>query len=187
MGFKDGTRNIKEKADFSEFVWVDDDQPWTRGGSYQIARKIQMNIETWDTDPVADQQAIFGRTKAVGAPLSGTREFDRPDFAATAKGGSEPVIPPTSHVSLAAPEHNGGVKILRRGYNYTDGLNQYGLLDAGLLFIAYVNDPQHFITLQTRLGRADRLNEYIQHIGSGVFFTPASPKRGRYIGQELFD
>ena len=68
------------------------------------------------------------------------------------------------------------MKILRRGYNYTDGLNQYGLLDAGLLFIAYVNDPQHFITLQTRLGRADRLNEYIQHIGSGVFFTPRRPE-----------
>ena len=61
------------------------------------------------------------------------------------------MIPRTSHVSLAAHENNGGVKILRRGYNYTDGLNQYGLLDAGLLFLAYVNDPQHFITLQRRL------------------------------------
>jgi deferrochelatase/peroxidase EfeB len=184
MGFKDGTRNIKEPEDFRRFVWVDDDQPWTRGGSYQIVRKIQMNIETWDTDPVADQQAVFGRTKAVGAPLTGRSEFDSPDFAQ--RSGGEPVIPATSHVALAAHENNGGVKILRRGYNYTDGLNRYGLLDAGLLFLAYVNDPQHFITLQTRLGRSDRLNEYIQHIGSGIFFTPRAPKQGRYIGQELF-
>ena len=186
MGFKDGTRNIKEQADFRRFVWVDDDQDWTRGGTYQVARKIQMNIETWDADPIGDQQDVFGRTKAVGAPLGGKREFDVPDFAAHAKGGSGTAIPPTSHVALAASENNGGVKLLRRGYNYTDGLNQYGLLDAGLLFLAYVNDPQHFITLQTKLGSSDRLNEYIQHIGSGVFFTPAAPKPGRYIGQELF-
>jgi deferrochelatase/peroxidase EfeB len=185
MGFKDGTRNIKEAADFTRFVWVGDDQAWTRGGSYQIARKIQMNIEAWDADPIGDQQDVFGRTKAVGAPLSGAHEFDTPDF--TKRSGGTTAIPATSHVALAAPENNGGVKLLRRGYNYTDGLNQYGLLDAGLLFIAYANDPQHFITLQTRLGRVDRLNEYIQHIGSGVFFTPRAPRPGRYIGQELFE
>lgn len=186
MGFKDGTRNIKEEAEFADFVWVGDDQAWTRGGSYQVARKIQMNIETWDADPIGDQHAVIGRTKAVGAPLSGAQEFDAPDFAARSKDTGETAIPQTSHVALAAPENNGGVKILRRGYNYTDGLNQYGLLDAGLLFISYQNDPQHFITLQTRLGRADRLNDYIKHIGSGIFFTPAAPKRGRYLGQELF-
>jgi deferrochelatase/peroxidase EfeB len=184
MGFKDGTRNIKEAADFAEFVWVDDDQPWTRGGSYQVVRKIQMHIETWDTDPVGDQQDVFGRTKAVGAPLTGRTEFDTPDFTKESDGA--PVIPERSHVALAAHESNGGVKILRRGYNYTDGLNRYGLLDAGLLFISYQNDPQHFITLQTRLGSSDRLNEYIAHIGSAIFFTPAAPKRGRYIGQDLF-
>jgi deferrochelatase/peroxidase EfeB len=185
MGFKDGTRNIKEEADFTKFVWVDDDQAWTRGGSYQVVRKIQMNIENWDSDPVGDQQEVFGRTKAIGAPLTGKREFDTPDFAKRAGGAT--VIPQTAHVALAAHENNGGVKILRRGYNYTDGLNQYGLLDAGLLFVSYQNDPQHFITLQTRLGSVDRLNEYIAHIGSAIFFTPASPKRGRYIGQELFE
>jgi deferrochelatase/peroxidase EfeB len=185
MGFKDGTRNIKEAADFEKFVWVGDDQAWTRGGSYQVVRKIQMNIENWDSDPVGDQQDVFGRTKAVGAPLTGKREFDAPDF--TKRSGGATVIPQTSHVSLAAHENNGGVKLLRRGYNYTDGLNQYGLLDAGLLFLSYQNDPQHFITLQTRLGSVDRLNEYIAHIGSGLFFTPRSPRRGRYIGQELFE
>nr|MBW4042087.1 hypothetical protein [Acidobacteriota bacterium] len=48
------------------------------------------------------------------------------------------------------------------------------------------NDPQHFIRLQTQLGSSDRLNEYIAHVGSAIFFTPAAPKRGRYIGQDLF-
>ncbi len=78
------------------------------------------------------------------------------------------------------------MKILRRGYNYTDGLNQYGQLDAGLLFAAYVNDPEHFTRLQRKLGASDRLNEYVSHIGSGVFAVPPAPRKGSYIGEQLF-
>ncbi len=184
MGFKDGTRNIKAESDFQKYVWVTGDQSWTKGGTYQVVRKIQMNIESWDGDHIADQQTVFGRTKREGGPLSGGTEFATPDFAKTHDG--EPAISATSHVALAAHENNGGVRILRRGYNYTDGLNQYGLLDAGLLFIAYMNDPDHFVRLQTKLGAVDRLNEYIAHIGSGIFFVPAAPKQGAYIGQALF-
>ncbi len=184
MGFKDGTRNISTPEEYRKFVWVDDGPAWMRGGSYQVVRKIQMNIEIWDADAVHDQQAVFGRTKNEGAPLSGRVEHDTPDFGAE-KGGS-PVIPPTSHIALAAHENNGGVKILRRGYNYTDGLDQFAQLDAGLLFIAYMNDPEHFVRLQTKLGSVDRLNEYISHIGSALFAVPPAPKRGGYIGERLF-
>jgi deferrochelatase/peroxidase EfeB len=60
------------------------------------------------------------------------------------------------------------------------------LLDAGLLFISYQNDPAHFETLQAKLGAADALNEYISHIGSGIFFIPPAPAEGSYIGAELF-
>ncbi|PWJ24578.1 deferrochelatase/peroxidase EfeB [Branchiibius hedensis] len=186
MGFKDGTRNITEEADRTKFVTIADaDQKWLEGGTYQVVRKIEMDIEIWDADPVSDQQHVFGRTKDEGAPLSGTKEFDTPDFhKAGAVNGL--AIPATSHVALAAPENNGGVKILRRGYNYTDGINQYGQLDAGLLFIAYLNDPAHFITLQKKLGSSDRLNEYISHIGSGLFAVPPAPATGHYVGEALF-
>ncbi|MGN6325174.1 iron uptake transporter deferrochelatase/peroxidase subunit [Pseudolysinimonas sp.] len=185
LGFKDGTRNIVEESDFQRFVWVDDDVAWTRGGSYQVVRKIQMNIENWDSDAIGDQQKVFGRGKVEGEPLTGRAEHDTPDFAKKNAQG-ELVIPDTSHVALAAHENNGGVKILRRGYNYTDGINQFGLLDAGLLFVSYQNDPAHFVTLQSRLGRSDRLNEYISHIGSGLFFVPPAPRRGGYLAEKLF-
>jgi deferrochelatase/peroxidase EfeB len=184
MGFKDGTRNISTDDDYDRFVWLGEDAGWMSGGSYQVARKIQMNIETWDADRIGDQQTVFGRSKSEGAPLSGTREHDRPDFAA--RRGGEPVISPTAHIALAAHENNGGVKILRRSYNYTDGLNQFGKLDAGLLFLAYQNDPDHFVRLQRKLGSSDRLNEYIAHIGSAIFAVPPAPKPGHYIGEQLF-
>ncbi|MEP9381304.1 iron uptake transporter deferrochelatase/peroxidase subunit [Nocardioides sp. KR10-350] len=185
MGFKDGTRNIKEPAEFDEFVWVGDDEPaWMRGGTYQVARKIRMDIEIWDSDDVTDQQRVIGRTKEVGAPLSGKKEFDTPDFHKTVSGKA--AIDPTSHIALAAHENNGGIKILRRSYNFTDGINDLGQLDAGLLFISYQNDPGHFVTLQRRLGSSDLLNEYIAHIGSGIFAVPPAPREGHYLAEGLF-
>lgn len=187
LGFKDGTRNVKADKEFDDFVWVDDpaEQQWLRGGSYQVVRKISMNIETWDADPINDQQSIFGRTKNVGAPLTGHGEFDTPNFHKKAGAGGS-IIAADSHVALAAHENNGGIKLMRRGYNYTEGINGFGQLDAGLLFIAYMNDPQHFITLQAKLGASDRLNEYISHVGSGLFAVPAAPTTGHYIGEQLF-
>ena len=185
FGFKDGTRNLVESADFSQHVWIKEGPAWQQEGSYQVVRKIKMNIENWDTDRVSDQNQVFGRHKLSGAPLSGTHEFDPPDFHKKDDAG-ELVIPATSHIRLAAHENNQGVKILRRSYNYTDGLNQYGQLDAGLLFISYQNDPAHFETLQRKLGASDALNEYISHIGSGLFFVPPAAKEGSYIGAALF-
>ncbi len=184
MGFKDGTRNVSSDADYDNFVWLKD-ADWMTGGTYQVVRKVLMTIETWDFDRISDQQRIFGRTKDEGAPLSGSKEFDTPDFALKADGAH--VIDPASHIALAAPENNGGVKILRRGYNFTDGLNSQGLLDAGLLFLSYQNDPQHFVNLQQKLGSFDLLNEYSRHVGSGISAIPPGPKAGRYIGQELFE
>lgn len=186
MGYKDGTRNITEPEDFDAFVWTHDGPEWQHGGTYQVARKIQMNIENWDVDPVSDQNRIFGRFKVSGAPLTGSEEFDTPDFEQTDEAG-EAVIHPLSHIKLASFEHNGGIKILRRGYNYTDGINQYGFLDAGLLFISYQNDPANFETLQAKLGASDLLNDYIAHIGSGIFFVPPAPQEGRYIAQAMFE
>lgn len=185
LGYKDGTRNIKTDADVNRFVWINDGPAHQHRGTYQVVRKIQMHIENWDTDRVLDQNRVFGRHKVSGAPLTGTHEFDPPDFAKTNAAG-QPVIPAHAHIRLAAHENNDGIKILRRSYNYTEGINHYGLLDAGLLFISYQNDPAHFERLQTRLGAADALNEYIAHIGSAIFYIPPAPQAGHYIGEALF-
>ncbi|ALE05246.1 peroxidase [Arthrobacter sp. ERGS1:01] len=187
MGFKDGTRNITTPDDFAKHVWVGEEagQKWMNGGTYMVARKIHMLIETWDEDAIGDQQTVFGRSKQEGAPLSGKTEHDVPDFHAKIAGA--PVIAPNSHIALAAHENNGGTKILRRGYNFTDGLDSVGRLDAGLMFLSFQNDPESFITLQRKLGSSDRLNEYIRHVGSAVFAVPAGlPEAGSYYGKEFF-
>lgn len=191
FGFKDGTRNIRsddEKA-VADYVWVGDetDQPWMKNGTYLVARKIRMEIESWDADFLSDQERIFARRKSDGAPLTGSKEFDTPDFAATGKDG--PVLDPNSHVALAAPENNDGVQILRRGYNYTDGMHPgNGKLDAGLFFICFQKDPRkQFAVLQTRLGKSDLMNEYVTHVGTGTWACPPGlSKAGDWYGKSLF-
>jgi deferrochelatase/peroxidase EfeB len=187
MGFKDGTRNIKAESadDMDRYVWVDDG--WMTGGSYLVARRIRMLIESWDTDFLADQEKVFGRTKTSGAPLTGSSEFDQPDLAAMQHG--KPVIDLNAHIRLAAPQTNGGQKILRRGYSYTDGIDaETGLLDAGLFFLAYQRDPRRqFVEIQRRLGQNDLLNEYIRHTGSALFAVPPGLRAaGDYYGKALF-
>jgi deferrochelatase/peroxidase EfeB len=187
LGFKDGTRNITSSTDLDEWVWLrDQDQKWMNDGTYLVVRKIHQNIEIWDTDRISDQEQVFGRSKLEGAPLTGHHEFDTPDFRKKDASGNY-VISPTAHVALAAHENNGGIRIHRRSYNYTEGIDGVGQIDAGLLFIAFMNDPEHFIRIQTKLGSVDRLNEYIRHIGSAIFAVPAGPKRGSFVGADLFD
>ncbi|KJQ53092.1 iron uptake transporter deferrochelatase/peroxidase subunit [Microbacterium sp. SA39] len=182
FGFKDGTANIlaDDQAALADHVWVaaDDEPAWLTGGSYLVARKIAMLIETWDRVRLAEQDTIIGRDKGEGAPLSGGNEFTAPDF-----GGAS--IDADSHVRLAHPEQNGGIRILRRGYNYVDGNNELGRLDAGLFFLSYQRDPEQFISLQRRLS-TDLLSEYIRHVGSGIWAIPAGVKPGSYVGADLF-
>jgi deferrochelatase/peroxidase EfeB len=191
LGFKDGTNNIKaENTDeMDRFVWVgaEGDQPWMRGGSYLVARRIRMLIESWDTDYLADQEAVFGRFKNSGAPLTGRHEFDPVDLDALED--NKPVIPLDAHIRLASPHTNGGQKILRRGYSYTDGIDaDTGLLDAGLFFIAFQKDPRkQFVPLQRKLGSHDALNEYIRHTGSGLYAVPPGLSGpGDWWGKTLF-
>jgi deferrochelatase/peroxidase EfeB len=187
MGFKDGTNNIKaeDRADLDAFVWVGDetDQPWMRGGSYLVARRIRMLIEAWDADYLADQEQLIGRIKASGAPLGGRDEFDGVDLAGK-------TIPADAHIRLAAPASNGGQKILRRGYSFTDGIDPVtGQLDAGLFFLAYQKDPRRqFVPIQARLAANDALNEYIKHTGSALFAVPPGVNAaGDWFGRALFD
>jgi deferrochelatase/peroxidase EfeB len=192
FGFKDGTANLKaEEADsVARHVWVHaaDDRraAWLAGGSYLVARRISMAIEPWDRTSLAEQEALIGRDRAAGAPMSGGTEFSEPDFALTGNGG-EPLIPVDAHVRLAHPSQNGGVRMLRRGYNFTDGNDALGRLDAGLFVIAYVRDPdRQYVPMQTRLSRDDGLMEYLEHTGSGLFAVPPGVGDGGFVGDTLF-
>ncbi|MGW4491690.1 iron uptake transporter deferrochelatase/peroxidase subunit [Streptomyces sp. NPDC004376] len=186
MGFKDGTRNIAgtETARLKKHVWVDASDgdaksAWMTGGSYLVARRIRMNIETWDRTSLQEQEDVFGRDKREGAPVGKAKEHDAPFLKA---------MKPDAHVRLAHPDSNHGVTILRRGYSFTDGTDGLGRLDAGLFFLAYQRDVREgFIPLQRKLSAQDALNEYIQHVGSAVFAIPPGVRDSAdWWGRTLF-
>jgi deferrochelatase/peroxidase EfeB len=190
MGLKDGTANIRaeDTGAMERFVWVgnESDQPWMRGGSYMVTRRIRMLLEVWDRSPLEDQEQTIGRRKYSGAPLTGTQEFDPLDLEAEKDG--QPVIPEDAHVRLASATLNSGERILRRGYSFTDGVDEsLGELEAGLFFICFQQDPEkQFVSIQRRLGQFDALNEYIKHVGSAVFAVPPGTRPGGYVGESLF-
>jgi deferrochelatase/peroxidase EfeB len=184
MGFKDGTANLKaEDTDALErHVWVagnrSGEPSWLRGGTYLVARRIRMLIEVWDRTSLGDQEQTIGRHKTSGAPLGARDEFATLDVGR---------LPADSHVRLAAPSRNGGAALLRRGYSFTDGLDdRLGQLDAGLFFLSFQRDPEAFVRVQRQLGASDALNEYIKHVGSGVWAIPPGAPRGGWVGQTLF-
>jgi deferrochelatase/peroxidase EfeB len=189
MGMKDGTANIRaeDTAAMERFVWLgkDSDQGWMRGGSLMVTRRIRMLLEVWDRASLEDQEQTIGRRKYSGAPLTGTSEFDPLDLEAERNG--RPVIPEDAHVRLASATLNGGERILRRGYSFTDGVDEsLGELEAGLFFICFQRDPaRQFLPIQRRLGLLDALNEYIKHVGSAVFAVPPGARSGGYVGEAL--
>ena len=175
FGFKDGTANVTTEKDFDKVVWADSND-WMKNGSYMAVRRIIMHLETWDRTNLQEQENTFGRYKESGAPFGKQNEFDEVDLS---------LLPVDSHVRLAKEVD---LPILRRSYSYSDGIDpKTGQFDAGLLFIAFQKDPDRFVKIQTNLGADDKMNEYVTHIGSGLFACFGGVKEGEYIGQDLFE
>ncbi len=200
MGFKDGIINpaTDDPRQMNQFVWVGTEGPeWMQGGSYLVARRIRIALAHWDQMNVAFQGQVVGRHKYSGAPLGQKHESDPLDLKATDKDGN-PIIPENSHARLCAAASNGGAMILRRGYSYNDGVNltaerwppwREGLeYDAGLLFLAYQKDPRTgFIRIFDKVSRFDMMNQFVTHVGGGIFACPGGAKPGEYIGQRLIE
>jgi deferrochelatase/peroxidase EfeB len=193
LGFKDGTNNLKaEDTDrLDKNVWVahGDGPEWLTGGTYLVTRRIRMRIENWDRTALNEQERVIGRQKGTGAPNGYQNEFDTVDFDIAGPDG-KPLVDVDSHIRLVSPDHLGGIRMLRRGYNFTDGSDGFGHLDAGLFFIAFVRNPAtNFIPVLAAMS-SDALNEYITHTGTAVFACPPGLREGdtsAYWGSTLFD
>jgi deferrochelatase/peroxidase EfeB len=199
MGFRDGTNNpsVADAATMDKFVWVDAEGPdWMHGGSYMVARRIRIALEHWDRTKIDFQEQTFGRHKVSGAPIGKNSETDPLDLDATDKDGAY-VIAENAHVRMAAAATNEGAQILRRPYSYNDGVNftaerwppwRQGIeYDAGLFFICYQRDPRTgFIKIFENMAKLDMLNQFVTHVGGGLFACPGGVAEGEFIGQKLF-
>ena len=187
FGQVDGTANpVVGTADFDGVVWGRADNPgWLAGGTGFVLRRISLDLDKWDKLDRPGREATIGRTLATGAPLTGTRENDVPDFEAKTALGF-PVIPEFSHLRRARSEDT-TQRIHRRGYNYDDAPSGTGVSNSGLLFACFQADVDaQFVPIQTRLDTLDLLNEWTTPIGSAVFAIPPGCSADGYIGDTLF-
>ncbi|GAA1533402.1 iron uptake transporter deferrochelatase/peroxidase subunit [Actinomadura kijaniata] len=208
FGHKDGTANPRPgDTGFDAAVWADPaaGPAWFTDGTYLVFRKIRMDLPKWDTSPAHVQDQVIGRRRDNGAPLSGGHEFTTPDLTKTGPDG-EPLIPADSHLALVRD-----IPMLRRSYNYDYGIqgtaeptetghrhaghdhgpgmpahsgSGHDRYDSGVLFCAYLRDPEQFVRAQRRLA-TDRLNAFIRHTGSAVFAIPPGARPDRPLAAGL--
>jgi dye decolorizing peroxidase len=183
LGQLDGTANPTGEV-LDRAVWVPGGEPWLRDSSTLVVRRIRCEIEKWDLLSTADKENSVGRRMDTGAPFTGVREHDEPDFAALDATGL-PVMPDFAHVTRARVT-DPSLKILRRPYNYDGAPNAAGHPDSGLIFAAYQADiTRQYLPIQQRLADKDLLNEWITPIGSAVFAVPPGCAEGGWIGEQV--
>lgn len=179
MGQLDGTVNA---TDLDRAVWLH--QGPMRGGTTLVLRRIRMELETWDQVDRTGREFTIGRRLSDGAPLTGQKEHDEPDFGKLNHLGF-PVIDEYAHIRRARVD-DPNLRMLRRSYNYDEGLAKDGTSDSGLLFAAYQADvDKQFVPVQRRLAEGDLLNEWVTTIGSAVFAIPPGCGPDGWIGETL--
>ncbi|GGU25911.1 iron uptake transporter deferrochelatase/peroxidase subunit [Streptomyces daghestanicus] len=195
MGQVDGTRNPKPtESDFDRRIWVPEsggsDPAWMANGSYVVVRRIRMLLDDWEELSAREQEAVIGRRKSDGAPLSalsGGGETTEMDLEKTDADGNL-LVPINAHARITRPDQNGGAAMLRRPFSYHDGFDADGVPDAGLLFICWQADPlRGFVPVQRKLDRGDALSAFVRHEASGLFAVPGGAAEGEYVGQRLLE
>jgi deferrochelatase/peroxidase EfeB len=182
LGFKDGTANpdAGDATEMGNLVWDDDD------GTYAVVRIIRNRVEFWDRVARSEQELMIGRLKDTGAPLGMRKETDDPQYERDPRGDR---IPLDAHIRLARPRtrETEDQRILRRGYNYSRGVDEAGQLDMGLLFVAFNRDVERqFEAVQGRLA-GEPLVDYVVPTGGGYFYVPPGARDAEdWVGSGFF-
>jgi putative iron-dependent peroxidase len=153
-GFIDGTAN-PTLLEAPRAALVPDGQPGA-GGSHVLAMRWVHDLDAFGALTVADQERVFGRTKAESIELA------------------DDAKPPTAHISRVEIEDQAGVElpIYRRSVPYgTVG-------EHGLYFVAFSADRARFDTMLGRMfgtgadGQHDRLTDFSRPVSGAFYYAP---------------
>jgi putative iron-dependent peroxidase len=127
------------------------------GGSHVLAMRWVHTLDPFARLPVADQEAVIGRTKQESIELSNTAK------------------PATAHIARVEIHDAGGseLPIYRRSVPY-GSVTEYGLY-----FVAFSGERSRFdVMLERMFGRADdglrdRLTDFSRAVSGGYYFAPS--------------
>lgn len=152
LGFVDGIVVPKTPEEFEQEVWLPD------GSTIAVVRRMRLDVAGFTALPVEEQERIFGRSKDEALPLSGPGEVNL--MAKTPDG--QYLVPVDAHVRRAHPLSSGSGLMLRRSYNYADGL----------LFISFQRELKTFVNTMFRMVDGDALLRFATTTSSAAFRIP---------------
>ncbi|MEU4761838.1 hypothetical protein AB0H12_01200 [Actinosynnema sp. NPDC023794] len=139
---------------------------------------MELDLPRFAALPVPDQEAVFGRRRDTGAPLSGGAIASDPDLGAKTPDGRY-LIPADAHVRRAHPNAVGVGHMLRRSYT----IDEPG---PGLLFISFQNDLRTFTNTLTRMDAVDALLPFTTATAGATFLILPGFDRRHPLGATLF-
>ena len=186
LGFLDGVRVPRGDEELAKQVWISpDDHPRAAGGTVVVLRRLALAVDRFRAESPERQDAVFGRHRVSGAPLSGGELRTDVDLMAKTPQG-EYLVPARSHARAAHPSFTGSHLMLRRPYAFrTAGVgDQPG--ETGMFFISYQRDLATFARTQLRLDETDDLMAFVTPTGSASFLILPGHDERRPLGSTLF-
>ncbi|MET8472664.1 Dyp-type peroxidase [Streptomyces sp. NPDC006422] len=157
LGFVDGSENPTGQA-AAEAVFVGDEDPDFRGGSYVIVQKYLHDMAAWEALPAAEQEKVIGRTKTANIELD------------------DDVKPADSHVALNTIVDEDGTErqILRENMPF----GSVGEGEFGTYFIGYARTPDVTERMLRNMflgdppGTHDRILDFSTAVTGCLFHVP---------------
>ncbi|MFD7504431.1 Dyp-type peroxidase [Streptomyces sp. NPDC059850] len=177
LGFIDGIVGPHTAAEQRRDLWLAG-PPEVAGGTLAVLRRMELDLPRFAALSVAEQEAVFGRRRASGVPLSGGPVSSGPELGAKTPDGRY-LVPADAHVRRANPTVVGAGLMLRRSYSTDEPA-------PGLLFVSFQNDLRTFTATLAHMDTADALLRFTTTTASATFLILPGFDRQRPLGSGLF-
>ncbi len=168
LGYHDGIVVPRTDAELDANVWITDGP--AAGGTIAVVRRLRLDVARFRGESAERQDAVVGRRRADGVPLSGGGPTDAVDLRAKTPEGDY-LVPARSHARAAHPSFTDSALMLRRGYAYSNATAGGTDADDGLLFVCFQRELETFVRTQHRLDEVDDLMTYATVTASASFLV----------------
>jgi dye decolorizing peroxidase len=177
LGFIDGIVGPHTSGEQQQDLWLAGPDP-VAGGAIAVLRRMELDLPRFSALSVAEQEAVFGRRRATGIPLSGGVITANPDLGAKTPDGRY-LVPANAHVRSANANVVGVGLMLRRSYSTDEPA-------PGLLFISFQNDIRTFTDTLTHMENSDSLLPFTTTTATASFLILPGFDEQHPLGCTLF-